>query len=161
MATTKKPSRVSRKRPELKGSRLASRLRKPTLNSPHVIFEILFVDGMLWMVVRNIGAKPAFHIRIHFEQPFNGLEGTKRMDTLPLFTHLEFLGPAREIKTLLDRSSAYFCRHEPLRITARVRFEEETTKKYETLSIHNLEVFRELGSIYFHPPSRLSAEGKY
>lgn len=112
------------------------------------------------MVVRNIGNKPAFHIRIQFDQEFNGLDGATRMDTLPLFTQLEFLGPQREIKTILDRSAAYFCRHEPLQIIARVRFAEENNRKYETRSIHNLEVFRELGIVHFHNPLPADYQGQ-
>jgi len=57
-----------------------------------------------------------FHIRIQFEQEFKGLEGTKRVDTLPLFSRVEFLGPHRGIKTILERSAAYVCRQEPMQI---------------------------------------------
>jgi len=128
------------------------RIGRPTLTSPHVIFEILLVEGMLWMVVRNIGPKPAFHIRIKFDHSFKGLEGTKGMDTLPLFTQLEFLGPDREIQTVLDRSAAYFQRNEPLRLVARASFEEDAGRRYETRSIHNLEVFRDLGYIRVKKP---------
>ena len=127
--------------------------RRPTLTSPHVIFEILLKEGILWVVVRNIGAKPAFFIRIQFEQSFKGLEGAKHMNTLSLFTRLDFLGPHREIQSVLDRSAAYFHRDEPLRLIARVTFEEDNGTRYETRSIHNLEVFQELGYIHTHKAS--------
>jgi len=150
--TSTKKARVTGKRSLPPRSRVSGRGRRPTVTSPHVIFEILFLEGMLWMVVRNIGPKPAFHIRIQFEQSFKGLEGTKRMDTLPLFKQLEFLGPDREIQTVLDRGAAYFQRNEPVRLVARASFEEETGRRYETGSIHNLEVFRDLGYVHIHNP---------
>ena len=74
------------------------------------------------------------------------------MDTLPLFTQLEFLGPHREIRTPLDRSAAYFHRKEPLRLVVQTSFEEDTGRRYETRSIHNLEVFRDLGYVQVHNP---------
>jgi hypothetical protein len=126
--------------------------RRPTLTSPHVIFEILSQEGILWMMVRNIGAKPAFSIRIQFDQAFKGLGGTKQMNTLPLFTQLDFLGPLREIQVLLDQSAVYFHGNEPLRIVARVTFEEDNGHRYQTRSTHNLEVFRELGYVHPHQP---------
>jgi len=150
--TLTKQARVKEKVASPQASRVSGRRGRPTLTSPHVIFEILLVEGMLWMVVRNIGPQPACHIRIQFEQSFKGLEGTKRMDTLPLFTQLEFLGPHREIQTPLDRSVAYFHRNEPLQLVARASFEEDTGRRYETRSIHNLEVFRELGYVHVHKP---------
>lgn len=147
-----KQSSVTEKGSLPQASRVSGRGRRPTLSSPHVIFEILLVEGMLWMVVRNIGPKPAFHIRIQFEQSFKGLEGTKRMDTLPLFTQLEFLGPHREIQAALDRSAAYFQRNEPLRLVAQTGFEEDSGRRYETRSIHNLAVFRDLGYVHVDKP---------
>ena len=156
MSPAKKPStkqaKVIKESSLSQASRVSGREFRPTLTSPHVIFEILSVEGMLWMVVRNIGPKPAFRIRIQFKQSFKGLEGTKRMDTLPLFTQLEFLGPHREIQTALDRSAAYFQRNEPLRLVARASFEEDTGRRYETRSIQNLEVFRALGYVHVHKP---------
>jgi len=150
--TPTKQARVVEKVALPQASRVSGRGQRPTLTSPHVIFEILWVEGMMWMVVRNIGPKPACHIRIKFEQSFKGLEGTKRMDTLPLFTQLEFLGPHREIQAALDRSAAYFRRNEPLRLVAHASFEEDTGRRYKTRSIHNLEVFRDLGYVHVHKP---------
>lgn len=151
--TETKQSQVTGKGALPRARRVSRNGRRPTLTSPHVIFEILSKEGILWMVVRNIGAKPAFFIRIQFDRSFKGLEGAKHMNTLPLFTKLDFLGPHREIQTVLDRSAAYFHRDEPLRLVARVTFEEDNGPKYETRSVHNLEVFQELGYVHTHKPS--------
>ena len=151
--TATKQNQVTGKGSLPQARRVSRSGRRPTLTSPHVIFEILLKEGILWMVVRNIGPKPAFFIRIQFEQSFKGLEGAKHMNTLPLFTQLDFLGPHREIQAVLDRSAAYFHRDEPLRLVARVKFEGDNGPKYETRSIHNLEVFQELGYVHTPKPS--------
>src|ERR1700752_914479 len=86
---------------------------------PEGIFECLFDRGMLSLAVRNIGARAARKVTVSFDQAFTGLGGSKEVSSLPLFKNIEFLGPAREIVTLLDTSGSYFARKQPTRIAAR------------------------------------------
>src|SRR5712692_7246111 len=69
---------------------------------PDVIVDFLFEDGMLFVVVQNIGSQPAQRVHVAFDPPFKGLGGTASIPELPLFRNIEFLAPSRSIRTLLD-----------------------------------------------------------
>ena len=71
-----------------------------------VIVEFLFDKGLLSIAVRNIGIRPARKVTVSFDPDFTGLGGSKDVSSLPLFKNIEFLGPARQIVTLLDTSAS-------------------------------------------------------
>ena len=75
------------------------------LGKPEVILEFLFDRGMLSISVRNIGTRAAMKVAISFDRSFTGLGGAREISSLPLFKNVEFLGPAREIVTLLYDAS--------------------------------------------------------
>jgi phage tail-like protein len=56
-------------------------------------------------------------VAVSFDRSFTGLGGAKDVSSLPLFRRIAFLGPDREIATLLDTSESYFRRKQPTRIT--------------------------------------------
>ena|SRR5688500_1832048 len=113
-------------------------------DKPEVIVEFLFDKGVLSVAIRNIGVRAAMKVVTAFDRPFTGLGGAKEMSSLPLFKNVEFLGPAREIVTLLDTSVSYFRRKQPTRIAARVSYVDADDRKYETTIHHDLEIYREL-----------------
>jgi hypothetical protein len=113
-------------------------------DKPEVIVEFLFDRGVLSVSVRNIGARAAMKVVTSFDRTFTGLGGAKEMSSLPLFKNVEFLGPAREIVTLLDTSASYFKRQQPTKIAARVSYVDADHRKYETTIHHDLEIYREL-----------------
>jgi hypothetical protein len=115
-----------------------------TSGAPEVILEFLFDKGVLSLSVRNIGARAARKVAVAFDRSFTGLGGSRDISSLPLFRNIEFLGPAREIVTLLDTSASYFMRKQPTKIAARVSYLDADDRKYETTIEHDLEIFREL-----------------
>ena len=115
-----------------------------TAGTPEVILEFLFDKGVLSLSVRNIGARAARKVAVSFDRSFTGLGGSRDISSLPLFRNIEFLGPSREIVTLLDTSASYFMRKQPTKIAARVSYLDADNRKYETTIAHDLEIFREL-----------------
>jgi hypothetical protein len=113
-------------------------------DKPEVIVEFLFDRGVLSLSVRNIGSRAAMKVAISFDRRFTGLGGAKEISSLPLFKNVEFLGPAREIVTLLDTSASYFKRKQPTKIAARVSYLDADDRKYEATIHHDLEIYREL-----------------
>ena len=113
-------------------------------NRPEVIVEFLFDRGLLFISVRNIGARPANRIAVKFDKRISGLGGTQDISALALFRNIEFLGPAREIVTLLDTSGSYFQREQPAKLTARISYFDDDKRRYETTIKHDLEIYRDL-----------------
>ena len=114
---------------------------------PEVIVEFLFDRGMLFLAVNNVGEGPAIDISVKFDQKIVGLGGSKEISEMPLFRSLKFLGPHREIVTLVDSTASYFARRQPVEVIARVSYKDNRSRQYDEVIRHNLEVFRELAYI--------------
>jgi len=111
---------------------------------PDVIIDFLFEQGLLFLVITNIGAEPAVRVHSTFEPPFKGLGGTAVIPELPLFCNIEFLAPARSIRTLLDSSAAFFARREPEQIAVTVSFADRVGREYSNTIRHDLSIYREI-----------------
>lgn len=116
-------------------------------SDPEVILDVVFERGLLFLVVANIGERPAHRVRIRFEQPFTGVGGTKKMQRLALFRRLEFLAPGRSIEAFLDRSASYFARDEPTQLTAALSWRTPEGERRASTIHHDLEIYRDLGFI--------------
>lgn len=114
---------------------------------PEVILDFIFENGLLYISIKNIGAKPAYKVSTKFDKTIVGVEGKKTISELPLFKCIEFLPPDKEIKTFLDKSVSYFSRNEPTTISTQIRYENYRGKKYLNTIKHNLEIYREIGYI--------------
>lgn len=111
---------------------------------PEVILEFLFDRGLLYISVSNIGSRPAVRVSVKFNKKILGLGGTKEISALAVFKNIEFLGPRREITTLLDSSSSYFNSKQPTKISALVAYQDLEKHRYEISIKHDLEIFRDL-----------------
>lgn len=134
--------------------KMATRLRRTTQKrrqepalGPDVILDVVFEDGLLFLSVRNIGARPAVRVSVQFDRPVVGVEGEKEISALPLFANLEFLAPGREIRTFLDRSTSYFSRRQPERITATIRYGDDAGRRRRKVIHHDLSIYREIGYV--------------
>jgi hypothetical protein len=67
----------------------AERRRPP--READVILDVEFEDGLLFLVLENIGFRPAHAVRVRFGGPLRGLGGEKRIDRLRIFQRLELL----------------------------------------------------------------------
>jgi hypothetical protein len=111
---------------------------------PEVIVEVLFDRGMLFIAVNNIGDGAAYKISVNFNKKIVGLGGQKEISALALLKNLEFLGPNREVKILLDTSHSYFQRKQPAKVSARISYKDSGNRKYEATINHDLEIYRDL-----------------
>jgi hypothetical protein len=117
-----------------------------------VILDVVFDQGLLFLVVANIGDGAAHSVRIKFDQPFSGVGGAKKMQRLALFRRLEFLAPRKSISVFLDRSGSYFARDEPTQLTAAVSWRTPEGERRSSTIHHDLEIYRDLGFIEREAP---------
>lgn len=129
-------------------------MRGPDAPVPDVVVDFDFDDGALYVVVANNSDRAVTSVRVTFDPPLTGLGGTKAMNRLALFRHLEFLAAWKEIRTLLDSSAAYFARDEPTRVTAKVSFRDADGRQHRREIVHDLSVYRDLA--YRVSPERVS-----
>lgn len=114
---------------------------------PEVIVEFVFDRGLFHLAVRNIGSRPAVGVSIRFNHKIIGPDGKKEISALPLFNRIEFLGPGREISTLLDTCDSYFRRKQPTRISVHVSYSDPEKQTYAAEINHDLEIYRDLAYV--------------
>lgn len=118
---------------------------------PEVIVEFLFDRGLLYVAVNNIGNRPALSVSVKFDKKILGLGGTREFSALAVFKNIEFLGPQREIVSLLDSSSSYFKRKQPTKVSALITYQDLERRRYEISIKHDLEIYRDL--VFVEPAS--------
>jgi hypothetical protein len=112
-----------------------------------VIVDFEFDRGLLFVAVRNLGDRPALDVQTTFDKPFKGLGGAREIDRLRLFKRIRFLAPGREIRTLLDSTSAYFARKEPTVLTATVSYRTAAGERRRHSITHDLSIYRDLAYV--------------
>jgi hypothetical protein len=108
-----------------------------------VVVDLVFEGGVLYLELANLSDRPALKVACTFEPPLVDVEG-RDVSKLPLFRHVEFLGPQRRIRTLLDSSVGYFAREHATRVTVVVEYERPDGARQITEVTHDFEIFREL-----------------
>jgi hypothetical protein len=128
------------------------------LRRPEVIVEFVFDRGLLFVSVNNISDRPATRVSVKFNHEITGLNGTKSISALPMFRNIEFLGPRREVMTLLDGSESYFRRKQPTKISVRISYSDSENQKYEATINHDLEIYRDIHYVTSPGANNTSAE---
>ena len=108
-----------------------------------VILDVEFEDGLFFLVLENIGSRPAHAVRVRFAKPLRGLGGEKRIDRLRIFQRLELLGPRRRIRIFLDRSALLFAREGPTELEARISWRTDDGERRTRTVRHDLDAYRD------------------
>jgi hypothetical protein len=108
-----------------------------------VVLDVEFDCGLLFLVLENLGDGPAHTVRVRFDAPLTGLGGDRRIDRLQLFRRLEFLGPGREIRVLLDRSALFFAREQETAFEARITWRNDEGERRSRTIRHDLGAYRD------------------
>ena len=109
-----------------------------------VIVDVVFEDGVLYLELANLGSRPALGVACTFDPPLVDASG-RDVSKLRLFKKMEFLGPARRVRTLLDSVPGYFARKGAARTVVSVRYKRPGDTRYTTTTVtHDLAVYREI-----------------
>jgi hypothetical protein len=108
-----------------------------------VVVDVVFEDGVLYLELANLADRPALNVACSFDPTLVDAEGRK-VSELRLFRRVEFLGPRRRVRTLLDSVPGYFSRKGASRFTVVVHYDRPATPGCETRLTHDLELYREL-----------------
>ena len=109
-----------------------------------VIVDVVLEDGVLYLELANLARRPALRVTCTFEPPLVDAAG-RDVSKLRLFRKMEFLGPERRVRTLLDSVSGYFGRRAPARTVVSVRYKRPGDRRFSTTTVtHDLAVYREI-----------------
>ncbi len=108
-----------------------------------VIVDVVFDGGVLYLELANLADRPALNVACTFDPPLVDVQG-RDVSKLALFRRVEFLGPQRRIRTLLDSAAGYFAREPATRVTVAVEYERPNGPRCVQQVAHHLEIFREL-----------------
>jgi hypothetical protein len=115
---------------------------------PDVILDFVFENGTLFITIHNIGDEPALKVKTTFDKRFSGLNGTQQTSSLPLFRNIEFLAPHKEIRTLLDTSTSYFQRRQPMKIQGTISYRDRMNKRYVETIAHDLSIYKDIAYVH-------------
>ena len=108
-----------------------------------VVVDVVFEDGVLYLELVNLADRPALNVACSFDPPLVDVQG-RDVSELRVFRHVEFLGPRRRVRTLLDSAPGYFGRKGPARFAVSVEYERPGTPRRDMSVTHDLELYREL-----------------
>ena len=124
----------------------AAEHRRPR-HEADVILDLEFEDGLLFLVLENIGRGPAHAVRVRFAEPLRGLGGEKRIDRLQIFRRLELLGPRRRIRIFVDRAALLFAREEQTALEARITWRADDGARGSRTVRHDLAAYRDFPNL--------------
>jgi hypothetical protein len=108
-----------------------------------VVVDVVLEDGVLYLELANLSDRPALNVACSFEPPLVDVQG-REVSELRVFRRVEFLGPQRRLRTLLDSVPGYFSRKGASRFTVAVQYERPGAARSELKVTHDLDLYREL-----------------
>lgn len=108
-----------------------------------VVVDVVFESGLLYLELANLADRPALNVSCKFEGRLVDAQ-ERDVSELAVFRHVDFFGPGRRIRTLLDSTAGYFARKPQTRVAVTVEYERPGEPRRTTEVTHDLEIYREL-----------------
>lgn len=117
---------------------------------PNVLLDVVFEDGLLFLVLKNFADVPAYNVVTKFDQVLLGVNETVKISDLELFKKITYMAPRKEFRVFLDVAQSYFHRKSVLNsFTASITWEDHDRQRHATKITHNLLIYKDLGFIVF------------
>ena len=136
MAT--KPKAV-RRIPGMVSGRAIVRARRPD-----VILDVDCEQGLVFLVLRNIGDDLACQVSVKFSPKLLGLGGARVVTDALIFRKLAYLPPGKSIRVFLDAALSLFGRQKKNSFRAHVEYRDRSEHEYAEIFTHDLDVYRDL-----------------
>ncbi|GKS67440.1 hypothetical protein YTPLAS73_09870 [Nitrosarchaeum sp.] len=116
--------------------------------NPNVIVDFECKDGMLFIVIENIGNDPAYDTLVKFNKKISGMQKTKNISSLRIFQQLKFLPPGKKIKMFVDLFQFYLASKQPMQIKTIIFFRNELKEVFQKSIQHDLSIYKDFVEIY-------------
>ena len=104
-------------------------------------------NGILYIIIENIGPVSAYKLSIKFDKEITGVEGNKKISSMKIFNRIEFLPPHKKIRIFLDTFVSYILRKQPLIIGATVIYSNKNNKEFQNVINHDLSIYQDFPHI--------------
>jgi hypothetical protein len=104
-------------------------------------------DGVLYIIIENIGPSSAYKVSIKFDKEITGMEGHREISAMRIFECIEFLSPHKKIRIFADTFASYLLRKQPLIIGATVIYSNKNNKEFQNLINHDLSIYQDFPHI--------------
>ncbi len=112
---------------------------------PDVILDFTCDQGMLFISLKNIGARSAYRVATKFDQPLHGLQGRKCISDLQLFRRVDFIPPGKEFIQFMDPVATWFTKRRSAKVGVTITYADREGRRYSERITHDLRVYRDLG----------------
>jgi hypothetical protein len=119
----------------------------PNAPRPDIVVDFNSSEGLLFVSLKNIGARSAYRVCTVFDKPLLGLGGQKCISDLQLFRCTEFVPPGKEFSQFIDPLGVWFKQNRPNQYTITLTYSDREGKRFRERIIHDLDVYRDLGYI--------------
>lgn len=114
---------------------------------PEVILDFEYDDGLLYIIIENIGPSSAYKVSIKFDKGITGMEGQREISAMRIFECIEFLSPHKKIRIFVDTFASYLLRKQPLIIGATVIYSNKNNREFQNLINHDLSIYQDFPHI--------------
>jgi hypothetical protein len=104
-------------------------------------------NGILYIIIENIGLSSAYKVSIRFDKEITGIEGEKKISAMKIFDCIEFLSPHKKIRIFVDTFVSYLLRKQPLIIGATINYSNKNNKEFQNVIKHDLSIYKDFPHI--------------
>lgn len=113
---------------------------------PEVIVDFEYENGLLFIVIENIGPDSAYDVSEKFDKSISSLQKS-RISSLKIFKSLRFLPPRKKIRIFVDSYQSYIYNKQPLLIKVDIQFKNKMGKRFKNSILHDLSIYKDLMEI--------------
>ena len=114
---------------------------------PDVIVDFEHNDGLISIVIENIGDDSAYNTSVRFNKKILGMQKTKDISSLRIFQSLSFLQKKKKIKMLVDSFQFYVACRQPMQITTVVSFSNKLKQTFQNSIQHDLSIYTDFTDV--------------
>ena len=114
---------------------------------PDVIVDFENKEGLLFIIIENIGNDSAYNTSIRFDKKIAGMQN-KRISSLRIFKSLKFLPPRKKIKVMVDLFQSYLANKQPLQIKINISFRNKQNQRFKNFIQHDLTIYKGITEVY-------------
>lgn len=111
---------------------------------PHLCVDFVLKNGFIFLLIRNLSALAATHVRITFSQDIRILGSSKSLADLSIFSKLTYLAPWKEIEVYLDAAEVFLSQFRDTVVVISITYASEKERHVKKSITHDLAIYRDL-----------------